>query len=76
MPSLGLFASVVSQHADHLPPTAFERALWLNMNSPFSALLCGVQGAGKSHSTAVMLEAALMPNKDIGTLPEPLSAIV
>jgi len=76
LPELSLLATVLKQRAEHLPNTLLSTALWLNINAPFSALLCGVQGAGKSHSTAVMLEAALMQRKELGTLPEPLSAIV
>ncbi|KAI0282338.1 hypothetical protein BGY98DRAFT_113155 [Russula aff. rugulosa BPL654] len=30
--------------------------LYLNTNTPFSALVCGVQGSGKSHTVSVILE--------------------
>ncbi|KAF2826700.1 hypothetical protein CC86DRAFT_416381 [Ophiobolus disseminans] len=54
-----------------------ERAmLFLNTNAPFSAFICGVQGSGKSHTTACILENALTPSKQLGRLEKPLSALV
>ncbi|KIP08577.1 hypothetical protein PHLGIDRAFT_44166, partial [Phlebiopsis gigantea 11061_1 CR5-6] len=50
--------------------------LYINTNAPFSALICGVQGSGKSHSTSVLLESCLMSDPSLGTLPAPLTAIV
>lgn len=32
-----------------------DSRLFLNTNIPFSAFICGVQGSGKSHSTACMI---------------------
>lgn len=34
------------------------------------------KGSGKSHSTSVLLESCLMADTRLGTLPEPLSALV
>ncbi|KAK7052655.1 p-loop containing nucleoside triphosphate hydrolase protein [Favolaschia claudopus] len=50
--------------------------LYVNTNSPSSVVICGVQGAGKSHTVSCLLESALIQDPRIGTLPEPLSALV
>jgi hypothetical protein len=53
-----------------------KEALFLSTNVPFSAFICGVQGSGKSHTTACMLEDALIPLRQLGRLESPLSALV
>ncbi|KAF8518615.1 hypothetical protein JB92DRAFT_3112943 [Gautieria morchelliformis] len=53
-----------------------SRKLYINTNSPFSGIVCGVQGSGKSHSTSVLLESCLISDRRLGTLPEPLSALL
>jgi hypothetical protein len=53
-----------------------KEPLFLNTNVPFSAFICGVQGSGKSHTTACILENALVPSKQLGRLESPLSALV
>jgi hypothetical protein len=53
-----------------------KEMLFLNTNIPFSAFICGVQGSGKSHTTACILENALVPSKQLGRLEKPLSALV
>jgi hypothetical protein len=50
--------------------------LFLNTNVPSSAFICGMQGSGKSHTTACILENALIPSKQFGRLQSPLSALV
>jgi hypothetical protein len=35
--------------------TILDSRLFLNTNIPFSAFVCGVQGSGKSHTTACMI---------------------
>jgi hypothetical protein len=35
--------------------TISDSRLFLNTNIPFSAFVCGVQGSGKSHTTACMI---------------------
>lgn len=52
-----------------------DTRLFLNMNPPWSAFICGSQGSGKSHTLSCMLENALMPSK-LGKLPNPLAGIV
>ncbi|KAJ7875723.1 hypothetical protein B0H14DRAFT_3547050, partial [Mycena olivaceomarginata] len=41
-----------------------------------SAVICGVQGSGKSHTVSCFLECALIADPRVGQLPEPLSALV
>lgn len=52
-----------------------DQRLFLNINTPWSAFICGSQGSGKSHTLSCMLEMALMPSK-LGELPQPLAGIV
>ena len=49
--------------------------LFLNVNPPWSAFICGSQGSGKSHTLSCMLEAALIPSR-LGKLPRPLAGMV
>ncbi|KAJ7255111.1 hypothetical protein B0H12DRAFT_540731 [Mycena haematopus] len=50
--------------------------VYVNTNAPSSAVICGVQGSGKSHTVSCLLECALISDSRIGRLPEPLSALV
>ncbi|KAF7350680.1 p-loop containing nucleoside triphosphate hydrolase protein [Mycena sanguinolenta] len=50
--------------------------VYVNTNAPSSAVICGVQGSGKSHTVSCFLECALIPDPRVGQLPEPLSALV
>ena len=52
-----------------------DERLFLNVNTPWSAFICGSQGSGKSHTLSCMLEAALIPSR-LGNLPKPLAGIV
>ncbi|KAA6409421.1 MAG: hypothetical protein FRX48_06974 [Lasallia pustulata] len=49
--------------------------IFLNINTPWSAFICGSQGSGKSHTLSCMLENSLLPCQ-LGALPKPLAAIV
>jgi hypothetical protein len=64
LPQYGLLGSVEKEK------------LFLNTNVPFSAFICGVQGSGKSHTTACILENVLIPSNQLGCLERPLSALV
>lgn len=49
----------------------------LAQNAPFSAVVCGVQGSGKSHTISVLLESMLVPKcTRIGRLDKPLAGLV
>ncbi|KAL8863598.1 MAG: hypothetical protein Q9178_000279 [Gyalolechia marmorata] len=52
-----------------------DKRIFLNVNAPLSAFICGSQGSGKSHTLSCMLEASLM-NSRLGRLPQPLTGIV
>ncbi|MCJ1245582.1 hypothetical protein MMC30_002786 [Trapelia coarctata] len=49
--------------------------IFLNVNTPWSAFICGSQGAGKSHTLSCMLESCLLLSQ-IGELSKPLAAMV
>ncbi|KXN86394.1 hypothetical protein AN958_10256 [Leucoagaricus sp. SymC.cos] len=73
----GLFGQIVSMNHKGTTEVPSDKRLYMNCSAPFSALLCGVQGAGKSHTLATMLENLLIPRfKPIGSLEEPMSALV
>ncbi|EKM56166.1 uncharacterized protein PHACADRAFT_145298 [Phanerochaete carnosa HHB-10118-sp] len=76
LPQRAVYGRVVSQRADGFPSSPVSPVLYINTNAPFSGLVCGLQGSGKSHSTSVLLESCLMSDPRLGTLPEPLSALV
>lgn len=85
-PQFGLLAKTLNIYNENDPAddsespkrtaeSAHGNRLFLNVNTPWSAFICGSQGSGKSHTLSCMLEAALMPSK-IGKLPKPLAGIV
>ncbi|KAI0111938.1 hypothetical protein F4814DRAFT_424141 [Daldinia grandis] len=47
-----------------------------NVNMPWSAFICGSQGAGKSHTLSCLLENALVAENNAGALPKPLAGMV
>ncbi|OAX37557.1 hypothetical protein K503DRAFT_792881 [Rhizopogon vinicolor AM-OR11-026] len=51
--------------------------LYINTNAPFSAVVCGAQDSGKSHTVSVLLENMLLPKlQEIGSLEQPLAGLV
>ena len=52
-----------------------DKRLFVNMNAPWSAFVCGSQGSGKSHTLSCMLENAMMSSR-IGKAPHPLAGMV
>ncbi|KAF7981663.1 hypothetical protein HWV62_32784 [Athelia sp. TMB] len=51
--------------------------MYVNTNAPFSAIVCGVQGSGKSHTVSVLLENMFIPScTPIGGLTKPLCGLV
>ncbi|GJE88165.1 hypothetical protein PsYK624_042480 [Phanerochaete sordida] len=71
LPQRAVYGRVLEQHANGFPAVPAAPVLYINTNTPFSGL-----GTGKSHSTSVLLESCLMADARLGTLPEPLSALV
>ncbi|RPD66711.1 hypothetical protein L226DRAFT_498247 [Lentinus tigrinus ALCF2SS1-7] len=51
--------------------------LYVNTNAPFSTIICGVQGSGKSHTVSVLLENMLISGFEaIGVSEKALSGLV
>ncbi|KAJ5640341.1 uncharacterized protein N7484_008203, partial [Penicillium longicatenatum] len=50
--------------------------IFLNTNIPFSAFICGIQGSGKSHTTACIIENCSMDIPALGTLKASISTLV
>jgi hypothetical protein len=53
-----------------------EHIVYMNTNTPSTTMICGVQGAGKSHTVSVIIENSLISTPDLGKLPQALSAVV
>ncbi|KAM0812014.1 putative P-loop containing nucleoside triphosphate hydrolase protein [Seiridium cardinale] len=52
-----------------------NRLLLANINVPWSAFICGSQGAGKSHTLSCLLESCLLKDNVAGKLPHPLAGM-
>ena len=52
-----------------------DHRIFLNVNAPWSAFICGSQGSGKSHTLSCMLENCLIPSR-LGKLPRPLAGMI
>ncbi|MCJ1397594.1 hypothetical protein MMC11_000789 [Xylographa trunciseda] len=66
------------QHADSEVGTADNESdprIFLNVNTPWSAFICGSQGSGKSHTLSCMLENCLLQSS-LSELPNPLAGVV
>ncbi|KAI0068910.1 hypothetical protein BV25DRAFT_1817835 [Artomyces pyxidatus] len=51
--------------------------LYINTNAPLSAVVCGVQGSGKSHTVSVIMESMFISTcTAIGKLEKPLAGLV
>ncbi|KAK7470795.1 hypothetical protein VKT23_002213 [Stygiomarasmius scandens] len=73
----GLMGKVISCHSKHSVEHFDDPRLYLNTNAPFSAVVCGVQGSGKSHTVSLMLENMLIAGDPaLGSLEKPLSGLV
>ena len=53
----------------------WDPRIFLNVNTPWSAFVCGSQGSGKSHTLSCMLENCLV-GSEVSKLPRPLTGIV
>lgn len=73
----GLLAQINAVHHNNQCIVPDDRRLYINSNAPFSAVICGVQGSGKSHTVSTFLESMLIPKcPQIGDLSKPLSGLV
>lgn len=50
--------------------------IFLNVNAPNSAFICGSQGSGKSYTLSCMLENCLLKKQDTGPVSEPVAGVV
>ncbi|ETS79705.1 hypothetical protein PFICI_09558 [Pestalotiopsis fici W106-1] len=53
-----------------------DRLVLANMNTPWSAFICGSQGAGKSHTLSCLLESYIDSKSGTGSLPKPLAGMI
>ncbi|KAI1373855.1 hypothetical protein F4677DRAFT_455642 [Hypoxylon crocopeplum] len=74
VPQYGLIG--IRQDLTDADTLAENRLVLANMNVPWSAFICGSQGAGKSHTLSCLLENALVANNAAGHLPRPLAGMV
>lgn len=73
----GVLGRTISVFNGPAPYSPLDPRLYVNTNAPFSAVICGVQGSGKSHTVSVLLESMFIPNlPPIGALKKPLSGLV
>ncbi|KZT20771.1 hypothetical protein NEOLEDRAFT_1140300 [Neolentinus lepideus HHB14362 ss-1] len=71
---LGGIQSISSCGSSETPE---DPRLYFNTNAPFSTVVCGVQGSGKSHTVSVMLENMFIASyPQIGSLEKELSGLV
>ncbi|KAG1715954.1 hypothetical protein ID866_1243 [Astraeus odoratus] len=71
---LGRTMAILNGSVSYVP---IDPRLYVNTNAPFSAVVCGVQGSGKSHTVSVLLESMFIPQlPSIGALQKPLSGLV
>ncbi|MCJ1437268.1 hypothetical protein MMC27_006654 [Xylographa pallens] len=87
LPQYGLLAGRIrdrSYEVDLLEHVDFEAEtvenisdprVFLNVNTPWSAFICGSQGSGKSHTLSCMLENCLVQSP-LNELPNPLAGLV
>ncbi|KIO19148.1 hypothetical protein M407DRAFT_31200 [Tulasnella calospora MUT 4182] len=77
VPQYGVLGSILSVHEQGRKEEFADKRMYLNTNAPFSAVVCGVQGSGKSHTVGVLLESMMIPNDTrLGALPQPLAGLV
>ncbi|KAG8885147.1 hypothetical protein FRB97_001965 [Tulasnella sp. 331] len=77
IPQYGILGSIVSIHSQSTVDSHEDPRIYLNTNAPFSAVVCGVQGSGKSHTVGVLLESMMIPDDTrLGALTKPLAGLV
>ncbi|KAL8787939.1 MAG: hypothetical protein Q9213_001966 [Squamulea squamosa] len=67
--------SLDDDDSGHSAAATHDNRIYLNVNAPFSAFVCGSQGSGKSHTLSCMLEASLKASQ-LGKLPHPLTGLL
>ncbi|KAF8974343.1 hypothetical protein BDZ97DRAFT_1647459 [Flammula alnicola] len=73
----GVLGKVLAVHYKDQTENLEDERLYLNTNAPFSAIVCGVQGSGKSHTVSTILENMLISGfSPIGSLAKALCGLV
>ncbi|KAF4602216.1 hypothetical protein EYR40_005420 [Pleurotus pulmonarius] len=73
----GVLGKTLSVRGSKTEESFEDSRLYVNTNAPFSAVVCGVQGSGKSHTVSVLLENMFISGVGaIGTLQKALSGLV
>ncbi|KIM90985.1 hypothetical protein PILCRDRAFT_59166 [Piloderma croceum F 1598] len=73
----GVLGKVIQTYSKRSSEAPEDSRLYVNTNAPFSAIVCGVQGSGKSHTVSVLLESMFIPRcPQIGYLEKPLCGLV
>ncbi len=73
---LGLRLATSGDGAEKEEVPQEDNLIYANINAPWSAFICGSQGAGKSHTLSCLLENALLSDGILGPNPNPLAGIV
>lgn len=71
---LGLLGHL--QSAGNGKQRAQQNQLYINVTDPFCLITVGVQGAGKSHTTACILESCLLPFPPVVNVRQPMAVLV
>ncbi|KAL7268095.1 hypothetical protein RUND412_009296 [Rhizina undulata] len=74
--SLGLVEGTEIAALNGVGNKRVDPRVFLNSNAPFSTFICGLQGSGKSHTLACMLENFIFRSPALGRLPNPLAGLV
>lgn len=73
--TIPLYVNLVRLNACISPPPVTKKTSI--QNAPFSALVCGVQGSGKSHTVCTLLENAMISgDRRVGSLQTQMSGLV
>ncbi|KAG8743267.1 hypothetical protein FRC12_015090 [Ceratobasidium sp. 428] len=73
----GLLGQVAAVYSKSRSERFRDPRIYVNTNAPMSAVVCGVQGSGKSHTVGVLLENMLLaPDPRLGQTQKPLSGLV
>ncbi|KDQ64702.1 hypothetical protein JAAARDRAFT_116727 [Jaapia argillacea MUCL 33604] len=76
-PQYGVLGGVVSIHSTTGVEETEDPRLYVSTNTPFSSIVCGVQGSGKSHTVSVMLENMFIKGcQHVGRLSRPLAGLI
>lgn len=70
------FLGTVNSLSDYTENEDCTQKAYLNVNEPFCFIATGIQGSGKSHTVAVIIENCLLQCRPMMELRKPLAALV